>query len=102
MNDNENFNEYMNSFKSLSLKEKQSVVLDQLQILAGFTNNLCKEIKVNNEAIIHRELVDVKHENYTEDDFVEAVIVYVNSIQNSICDYASGITDLLDSISEEV
>jgi hypothetical protein len=32
-------------------------------------------------------LIDLKKDNYTEDDFAEAIIVFINSIQNSICDY---------------
>lgn len=94
--DNENFEEYMSFFKTQSLKEKQSIIYEQLQMLAGFTNNMCKELNVPNELLINRELLDLKSENYTEDDFAEAIIVLINSIQNSICDYSNGLSDLLD------
>lgn len=101
----EDINEYMQFFKEQSLKEKQSIIYKQLQMLAGFTNNLCKEIDVKNDVIVNRELLDLKDDNYTEDDFAEAIIVLINSIQNSICDYSSGVSDLLDKIdntSEEI
>ena len=98
---NENIDEYMTFFKSQSLKEKQSIIYEQLQMLVGFTNGLCNEINVPNEPILNKELLDLKKDNYTEDDFAEAIIVLINSIQNSICDYASGITDLLDKANEE-
>ena len=98
----ENFDEFMEEFKTLTLKEKQSIVLDQLQTLSAFSNGLCKEINVDNEVIINRELVDVKQDNYTEDDFAEAVAVYVNSIQESICDYSVGITKILDEIDKAI
>lgn len=94
----EDFNEYMTFFKKQTLKEKQSIVYEQLQSLAAFTNNMCNEMDIPNELILNRELLDLKNENYTEDDFAEAVIVLINSIQNSICDYANGINDLLDNI----
>lgn len=94
----ENIDEYMIFFKKQGLKEKQSVIYEQLQILARFTNDLCKNINVSNELILNKEILDLKKESYTEDDFTEAMIVLINSIQNSICDYSNGITNLLDKI----
>ena len=95
---NDDINEYMTFFKEQTLKEKQSIIYEQLQMLAGFSNNLCKELNIQNEPILNRELLDLKNDNYTEDDFAEAIIVLINSIQNSVCDYSNGISDLLDKI----
>lgn len=93
---NENFSEYMEFFKSQPLKEKQSIIMDQMKTLAGFTNSLCAEVGAKSEMLINRELIDLKKENYTEDDFAEAVVVLVNSIQNSICDLSNTLADLAD------
>ena len=95
---NEDINEYMTFFKEQTLKEKQIIIYEQLQMLAGFTNNLCKELNISNELILNREILDLKKDNYTEDDFAEAIIVLINSIQNSVCDYCNGISDLLDKM----
>ncbi len=97
---NEDINEYMIFFKNQTLKEKQSIIYDQLQMLASFTNKLCKELNIPNELILNRELLDLKKDGYTEDDFAEAVIVLINSIQNSICDYSNGILSYLDKMNE--
>lgn len=96
----EDINEYMKFFKEQTLKEKQSIIYEQLKMLASFTNSLCKEIEVPNEIILNRELTDLKNANYSEDDFAEAIIVLINSIQNSICDYSNGINNLLDKVEE--
>jgi len=95
---NENFSEYMEFFKSQPLKEKQSIIMDQMKTLAGFTNSLCAEVGAKSKMLINRELIDLKKENYTEDDFAEAVVVLVNSIQNSICDLSNALADLADTI----
>ena len=94
----EDINEYMNFFKNQTLKEKQSIIYEQLQILTGLTNNMYKELNIQNDPILNREILDLKKDNYTEDDFAEAIIVLINSIQNSICDYSNGISNLLDKI----
>ncbi len=96
---NEDINEYMTFFKEQNLKEKQSIIYEQLQILTGLTNNLCNKLNISNEPILNKEILDLKNNNYSQDDFAEAIIVFIISIQNSICDYSNGISDLLDKMS---
>ena len=88
----ENFDEYMSYYKSLPLKEKQSILMDQLKMLSSITNQLCQEVGARNEMLVNRELLDINHDNYTEDDFAEAMVVLVNSVQNSICDFCEKIS----------
>ena len=94
----EDFNEYMEFFKSQSLKEKQSIVIEQLKMLMGLTNNMCKELDVNNELLLNKEVVALNSDNYTEDDFAEALIVYINSIQNSLCDFSNKLSDVVENV----
>ncbi len=93
----EDFNKYMLSFKSRSLKDKQNIVIEQLKMLAILTNSMCKELNVDNEILLNRELIDINKDNYTEDDFAEALIVYINSIQNSLCDYCNKLVSVNDN-----
>ena len=97
LKDNEDFNKYMLSFKSRSLKDKQNIIIEQLKMLAILTNSMCKELNVDNEILLNRELIDINKDNYTEDDFAEALIVYINSIQNSLCDYCNKLVSVNDN-----
>lgn len=90
------FDEYMAIFKSQPLKEKQDIIINQLKMLASLTNKMCEELNVKNEMIMNKELLDLKKEDYTEDDFAEALIVLVNSIQNSLCDFDLKLTDIME------
>ncbi len=99
---NEGFDEYLKEFKKLSLIEKKSILLEQLKVLSGVTNELCKDIGAPNELLINKELVDVMNKDYSDDDYVEALIVMVNSIQNSIIDFhlhLAGIIKKFNSVS---
>lgn len=93
----EDFNFYMERFKKNSLKEKQKIIYNQLKMLTALTNNLCKNLNIPNNIILNKELLDLEKENYTEDDFAEAIIVYINSIQNSICDYSLEVSKILNT-----
>ncbi len=94
----EDFNEYMEFFKSQPLKEKQDIIIEQLKMLMGLTNSMCKELNVNNEILLNKEIADLNNKDYTEDDFAEALIVYINSIQNSLCDFNNHLSDIADNI----
>ena len=95
--ENENFDEYMEYYKKLPLTQKKEIALSQLKVLATLTNKMCQELNVENEIIINKELLDVNKENPTEDDYFEAIIVYINSIQNSLCDFDLKLTKIMES-----
>ena len=92
------FEQYLKEYKILSLKEKQKVVIEQLKMLSVLTNQMCINLNVKNEILLSKELVDLKNENYTEDDFSEAVLTLVNSIQNSLCDFNLKLVDIMKYI----
>ena len=54
----EDINEYMAFFKEQILKEKQSIIYEQLPMLAGFANNLCQKLNISNEPILNRKILD--------------------------------------------
>lgn len=96
----ENFEEYLKEYKKLPLTEKRKIVFNQLKMLAVLTNSFCKEIGAENEIIVNSDLKDLNREEYTEDDFAEAVLVLTNSIQESVCDFHLKISDIIDNINE--
>ncbi len=96
--DEETLEQYMEYFKKEPTKEKQNIIYEQLRMLAAFTNDMCKEYHIPNELVLNKELLDLNDSHYTEDDFLEATIVLINSIQNSICDYSNGLADMLDKV----
>ena len=93
----EEFNNYMKEFKQNSLDEKKRISLDQLKIVASLANTMCNELGIDNNVIVTKDIVEAKEKNITEDDYVEAVVVYTSSIQNSLCDFVDKITEILEN-----
>lgn len=87
------FDKYMDNFKTLPLKEKKDICLEQLKLIAGLTNSMCSELDVQNEVLVTTDITEAYN---SEDDFVEAVVVYLNSIQNSLCDFTNALTDYME------
>lgn len=96
----ENFNEYLDFFRNQTFGEKQNIVFEHLQILSEFTSGICKELDIPNEEFSNN-MQDLNKENLTNDDFAEKLIILINSIQNSICNYSNRVSDLLDNSVDE-
>ena len=93
----DNLDEYIDYFKGLDLKTKQEIIIDELKLLTGLTNKMCKEIGSPNKMLINREVSDMNKDDYTEDDFSEAVISYICSIKNSLSDFNIKLTEISDN-----
>lgn len=97
----DNFNEYMEEFKQNSLEEKRKIALEQLKILTSLTTTMCDEVNVKSEPIITKDIVEAQNGNSSEEDFVEAVVVYASSIQKSLCDFVENMTKVMEKATRE-
>ena len=81
--ENTSFNEYVETFKKLPLSNKKQIVQNDFKELIA----LLKEIDNNEYVLYNKEILDVEKENQTEDDFVEAIFVYLSSVKEMLADY---------------
>ena len=78
---NEYFNEYIEKYKNLSLEEKKENVEKEFQELLTVMDALCKRHGKNPKILYNREIEDLKKSYAPQDDFVEAMFVYVHSVK---------------------
>ena len=78
------FNQYVESYKKLPLKMKKEVLEKDFRELLAILNQLDKN---HDEVLFNREILDLKKEDQTEDDFVEAIFVYLHSIKELLANY---------------
>lgn len=92
----EDINKYMEEFKTYSIDDKRQIALEQLKLISSLSNIMCQELNVQNEVTVTKDTLEA-HKNSTEDDFVEGVVVYASSIQNSLCDFIDKLNELLEN-----
>ena len=98
MDYDEDFDQYIEKFKKYSTKTKEDIVYNQMKLLASLTNKICKLVGAENNLVINKELVDLVKKDYTQDDYYEAMIVLINSVQCSIEAYHNKIYDNLKQL----
>lgn len=86
-----NFNEYVDKYKNLPLKEKKELVEKEMEELLVVLNALNEKFGDTPEVLFNREILDLKKEEATEADFVEAMFVYSYSIKELIASLMNGL-----------
>ena len=84
------FNKYIEKYKKLKLKDKQKVIINLLKEDIAFLQKLTEETypsEFSGEMLYNREILDMNKQEYTEDDFSEAVLVYCYSIRELLAEY---------------
>lgn len=82
------FDKTVEAFKKMSLTEKQRVVIDELKEILAFMDMTMTLSGLKCEVLYNKEILDMEH-NYTEDDFVESVYVYINAIKELLGSYVN-------------
>lgn len=95
MIENENFNAYVESYKKLPLQEKKDIVNTEVKKLLAFIEKAKMDVNVKDEILFNREILDLNKENVSDDDFVEAMFVYIHAIQESLGEYFNEVSKYL-------
>lgn len=86
-----NFNEYVDKYKNLPLKEKKELVEREMEELLIVLNALNEKYGEEPNVLFNREILDLKKDEATEADFVEAMFVYSYSIKELIASLVDGL-----------
>lgn len=80
----EKFDIYVENFKHLPLEEKKEQTIKQIQEILTTLEQLSEKNGLHPKTLFNKEILDLKKENPTEADFIEATFVYCYSIKELI------------------
>ena len=81
---NESFNEYVEEFKKLNTMEKANELNDSIKELLTFVDLLATKQGINLNYLTSGEINDLYKENTLIDDYLEAMLVYIENIKNNL------------------
>ena len=84
---NESFNEYINELKKLSINEKRDELILSIKELIAEFEFLAERDKIKLHYLKNREILDLNKDYVSEDDFIEAAIVYIEVAKNLMGEY---------------
>jgi len=83
----EKFNNYIETYKKLSLIDKKQALEKEIKETLALLQKLHENLGKENDILFNKEVLDVKDGISSEEDFVEAMFVYILTIQESLASY---------------
>lgn len=74
----ETYNDYIQKYKELTYYEKREEIIEKIRSMIDVLGNITSI----NDDLINREIIDLKHNETTEDDYLEGVFVYLNILED--------------------
>ena len=82
-----NFNAFIEEYKELPLIDKQQTLVNDLKEIIALFQELCRIYRIDYKLLVNREILDIKKTNYSEDDFVEAIYVYIQMFKDVLSNF---------------
>ena len=83
----EKLNNFVEAYKKLSLIDKKVALEKEIKETLALLEKLHQNLGKENTILLNKEVLDVKDGVSTEEDFVEAMFVYILMIQESLASY---------------
>ena len=84
---NEQFNQFVEKVKSLDINGKRKELYDSLFHFAKIVEEMAKNDGIELHYLQNREIDDLYNENLSEDDYLEAMLVYFEIVKNMVGEY---------------
>lgn len=78
------FNDYVDKFKQMDINSKRKEFLDVLKEFLAMLSVISNNEGLNVDYLKSRDILDIKRDEITEDDFIEACLVYLENSKNII------------------
>ena len=94
------FDSYIEVVKNKPLEEKQRLLFKQLTSIASLTNTMCRTVGIDSHLLVNDELMNIMKNDYSEDEYITALMALSSSIQESLCDFDEKISDIIEGTIE--
>lgn len=89
------FDHIMEKYKELSSTDKKNEIIKEVKEMIVVFDTLCSQYNVSYHKIKSAEVLDLKKTDVTEDDYYEALFVYINYLKEEVGSFVDYILDNL-------
>ena len=84
---NGSFNQYLEVFKQLPIPEKRQDIIYAINEITASFASLAEDSNINVEYIKSKEVTELNNGYESEDDYLEALLVYIENAKNVLGQY---------------
>jgi len=84
---NNAFIEYLNAFKQMEVSDKRQEIIYAINEITASFVSLAEDANINIEYIKSKEITELNKGYESEDDYLEALLVYIENAKNVLGQY---------------
>lgn len=83
------FENAVNEFDKLNVSDKKKRIIDEIKLMIVVMEKICIERKIDYRQVKSQEILALKQENISEDDYLTALYVYIEYLKEVMGAYLS-------------
>ena len=92
----EAFSGLMEYYKLLPTQNKREEIISTLEELISYYTKICTKFGVMPDMVLNKEMLNVKREDLTEDEFLHAVFAYLNTLQDISAQFIDRMSEVMN------
>lgn len=93
----EAFSGLMEYYKLLPTQNKRDEIISVLEELISYYSKICTKFGVIPNMSLNKEILNVKREDITEDEFLHALFAYLNSLQDISAQFINRMSEVIEN-----
>ena len=81
------FTEYMDAFKELDISEKRIEIINSIKEVSALLVKLANDDVISLKCLNSKEILNFKNGRETEEEFLEALLVYIENFKEMLGQY---------------
>lgn len=81
------FTEYMDAFKELDISEKRIEIINSIKEVSALLVKLADDDGISLKCLNNKEILNFKNGRETEEEFLEALLVYIENFKEMLGQY---------------
>ena len=93
----EAFSGLMEYYKLLPTQNKRDEIISVLEELISYYSKICTKFGVIPNMSLNKEILNIKRDDLTEDEFLHALFAYLNALQDISAQFINRMSEVIES-----
>lgn len=93
----EAFSGLMEYYKLLPTQNKRDEIISSLEELISHYTKICTKFGVMPDMALNKEILNIKRDDLTEDEFLHAIFAYLNTLQDISAQFIDKMSEVIEN-----
>ena len=84
-------------YKKLPIEDKRNEIIDEVEDIISNYSKICTKLGVMPNMMLNKEMLNLKREDLKEEEFLEALFAYLNTLQDISAQFINKMCDMIET-----